>query len=109
LKEIKFENASVRLRDYVGPEPSEVYYKNLVLNASLTPQAGGDSGPSSQARGSLVLQSEKDGEADRFKATLPFDLKIDHRGPSMLSVSGSIGPGPIETDNISIGEFTSAK
>ena len=105
LREIKFENASVKLRDYGGSEPSEVYYKNLVLNASLTPQAGGDSGHSSQARGSLVLRSEEDGEADRFEATLPFDIRIDGRDPSLLSVSGSIGPGPIETKNISIGAF----
>jgi hypothetical protein len=106
LREVKFENASVKLRDNGGSEPSELFYRNLVLNAWLTPQKGADSGHSTQARGNLVMRSEEDGEADRFKATLPFDIKIDDRGPSMLSVSGSIGPGPIETGNLTIGEFS---
>lgn len=104
LREIKFENASVKLRDLAGSEASELLYKNLDLHASLTPLTSGDSGHSSQARGSLVLGSEEDGEADLFKGTLPFDIKIDDHGPS-LSISGSIGPGAIETKNISIGEF----
>ena len=105
LREVKFENASVKLKDYSGGEPTEVFYKNLVLNAALTPQGGGDTGRSSQARGSLEMRSEEEGEADRFIATLPFDIKIDDHDPSMISVSGSIGPGPIETKNISIAAF----
>ena len=105
FRQIKIEGASVKLRDFAGSEPSEVLYNNIVLDASLTPQTGGDSRYASQAKGNLVLQSEEDGKADRCKATLPFDLKIDRRDASTLAVSGSIGPGPIETKNISIGEF----
>lgn len=103
FRKIKIDSASVKLRDYTGPQPLEVLYKNIGLNASLTPYAGDDSGGGSQAKGEVVVQSEEDGEADRFKATLPFDLKIDGRGAPVLSVSGSIGPGPIETKNLSIG------
>ena len=106
LRKIKIESASVKLKDYGGSEKSEVVYKNIALNASLTPQAGDDSGYiCTQAKGDLVLQSEEDGEADLFKATLPFDLKIEGRGAPALSVRGSIGPGPIETKNINIGEL----
>ena len=104
LRKINIESGAVRLTDYAGSERSSVLYKNIGLNASLTPQAGGDSRHSA-AKGELVLESEEDGEADRCKATLPFDLKIDGRDPSRLSVSGSIGPGPIETRNIGIGSF----
>src|SRR6266404_9927128 len=104
LRRINIESGAVRLTDYAGSERSSVLYKNIGLNASLTPPAGGDSRHSA-AKGELVLESEEDGEADRFKATLPFDLKIDGRDPSRLSVSGSIGPGPIETRNIGIGAF----
>jgi hypothetical protein len=100
---IKIDGASVKLRDHSGAKPLEVLYKNISLNASLTQNADEVSGASSQARGELVLQSEEDGEADTFKATLPFDLKIYGRGASALSVSGSIGPGPIETKNVRIG------
>ena len=71
----------------------------------MTPNAGEDSGASRQAKGELVLQSVEDGEADTFKATLPFDLKIDGRGTAALSVTGSIGPGPLETNNIKVGAF----
>ena len=105
LREIKFENASVRLRDFAGSEPSELLYKHLDLNAALTPQASDDSGHTSHARGNLALRSEQEGGADLFKGTLPFDIKIADRGPFLLSISGSIGPGAIETANISIGEF----
>jgi hypothetical protein len=100
LREVKFENASVMLRDNGGSTPSELLYKNLALNASLAPQGAGHS---SQARGTLLAQSQEDGEADRLEATLPFDIKIEDRGSSVLSISGSIGPGSVETKNITIG------
>ena len=103
FRRIKIDGASVKLRDYTGAKPLEVLYKNISLNASVTPNAAEDSGGSRQARGELVLQSLEDGEADAFKATLPFDLKIDGRATSALSVSGSIGPGPIETTNVRVG------
>jgi AsmA-like protein len=103
FRKVKIDSASVKLRDYTGSQPLEVLYKNIALNASLTPYAGDDSQSGSQATGEVVVQSEEDGEADRFRATLPFDLKIHGRGASVLSVSGSIGPGPIETKNLSIG------
>ena len=105
FREIKIESASVRLRDNFGAEPSEVLYKNIVLSASLTPQSSSNSARSNRATGTLVLGSEEDGEAESFKATLPFELTIEGNAPSMLAVSGSIGPGPIETRNISVGSF----
>ena len=104
LREVKFENASVMLRDNGASAPSELLYKNLTLNVSLTPQ-GGDSGHSSQARGTLVARSAEDGDAERLEATLPFDIKIDDRGSSVISISGSIGPGSVETKNITIGSL----
>ncbi|MEK6287479.1 MAG: AsmA family protein [Acidobacteriota bacterium] len=103
FRKIKIENASVKMIDYTGSKPSQVLYKNIVLNASLNPYAGGDARGGSQVKGELVVQSEEDGEADRFNATLPFDLRIDDLDASKLSVTGSVGPGPIETKNVSIG------
>lgn len=105
LRQINIDDASVRLRDYGGSEPTDILLKNLSLNASLTPHAGGDSGSGKQARGNVVLRSEEDGEAERFVATLPFDIQIDYGNPSLLSLNGSIGPGPIETKNLRIGTF----
>jgi len=106
FREIRIESASVKLRDYSGAEPSEVLFKNIVLNASLTPETGVESERSTRASGTLVLQSEEDGGAALFKATLPFDLRIEGRDQSTLVVSGSIGPGPIETRNIGIRALT---
>ena len=100
FRRIKVEGASVKLKDFSGSNLLEVLYTNIGLNASVTPNAGE---PSSQAKGELVLQSVKDGAAETFKAVLPFDLKIVGSGASVLSVSGSIGPGPIETDNVRVG------
>lgn len=102
---VRIENASVKLRDFTGPAVQEALYKNIGLNASLTRQPGGDSGSANQATGELVVQSEEDGEADRLIATLPFDLKIGSAGITRLSVSGSIGPGPVETKNLRVGTF----
>ena len=104
FKKIRIENASVKLIDRTGSEPPEVLYKNISLSASLAPHTTGDSGSGTQAKGDLTAQSEEDGEAALFKTTLPFDLQIE-RGPSALSIGGSIGPGPIETRNLDVGEF----
>lgn len=102
FKKITIENASARLIDRTGSQPAEALYKNIFLTASVAPQGGGNA---SQATGNLNVQSEDDGEADLFKATLPFDLQIA-RGASVLSVDGSIGPGRIESKNLDIGSFT---
>lgn len=100
FRRIKVEGASVKLKDFSGSNLREVLYKNIGLNASVTPNAGE---PSTQSKGELVLQSVEDGAAETFKAVLPFDLKIGGSGASGLSVSGSIGPGPIETNNLRVG------
>ena len=104
FNKIRVENASVKLIDRTGSEPSEVLYKNISLSASLAPHTAGDSGSGSLAKGELTVQSEEDGETALFKTTLPFDLQID-RGASALSIGGSIGPGPIETKNMDVGAF----
>ena len=65
FRKVKIDGASVKLKDYSGAKPLEVLYKNISLNASVTSNAGEDSGASRQARGELVLQSVADGEAER--------------------------------------------
>lgn len=101
---INLENASVRLIDQTGSGPPEMIYRNIGLTASLTPIADG-AGSGSQAKGEVIVQSEADGEADLFKTALPFDLRIE-RGAPALSISGSIGPGRIETGNMEVGAFS---
>lgn len=102
LKSIDVENASVRLVDHTASAQSETLYRNIVLNASLAPNPVADSAGSTHAIGRLVVQSEEDGQADLFKATLPIDLQINGAGTA-LSAGGSIGPGPVETRNLTIG------
>lgn len=106
LNKIKIENASVKLTDLKTPSAPEMFYKNISLNASLSPAGGADSGSVKHATGELIAQSEEDGGAEMLKANFPFDLKIGHNDSAMLTVSGSVGPGPLETKNISVGSFS---
>ncbi len=105
LKSIQVERASVRVVDHAGSNAAEVLYQNISLTASLTPVAAEDRGGSSQVKGEVVALSEEDGDSDLFKAALPFDLTIDGRGAAELLATGSVGPGPIETKNLSMAKF----
>jgi hypothetical protein len=96
------EGASVKLIDRTGAGPAEVLYKHIELNALIAPDADSPSG--SQIKGELTAQSEADGEADVLKTTLPFDLRVEG-GSSALAIGGAVGPGPVETKNLSIGEL----
>jgi uncharacterized protein involved in outer membrane biogenesis len=102
FRSIKVENASVRLVDSTTPGSSEMIYKNMGLNASLAPYAEGEA-QGTEAKGEMFAESGEPAEADPLTATLPFDLKILSERDSSLSVNGSLGPGSIETKNISIG------
>lgn len=106
LKKIKIENASVRLTDRKTSAAPDILYKSISLNASLAPVGEGDSESASHARGEFTAQSEEDGEAEMFRATFPFDLKIERSAAATLLVGGSIGPGPLETKNLSVGSFS---
>jgi hypothetical protein len=106
LRKLKIESASVRLVDRTESQSSGVLYKNISLNAALAPYADEKARAGTQAKGDLNVQSEEDGEADRLRAAFPFDLKIFGSDVAPVSVSGSIGPGPLETQNMSIGALT---
>jgi len=104
IKEITVQNASIELRYQSGTTPEKTLYKNISLNATLTPQNGSNGQHGTQAKGNLVVESVSDGEADPLKASLPFEIRYQTDNQSLV-VSGSVGPGPFETQSISIGEF----
>ncbi len=103
FRKLQIESASVRLVDRTESLSSGILYKNISLNAALAPYADEKARAGTQAKGDLSVQSEEDGEADRLTAAFPFDLKIFGSDVSTLAVSGSIGPGMLETQNVSIG------
>ena len=103
LKEITVEDATVRLIDRSRPGSEETLYKHISVTASLVPPPAAVSGET-DVKGELTARSEEDGEAEVFKATLPFDLKIQ-RQSAELTVSGKVGAGPFETRNISVESF----
>ncbi|HKA21243.1 MAG TPA: AsmA family protein [Blastocatellia bacterium] len=103
IREIKVIDATVRVKDYTEEGTPEAVYKNVVLEAWLTPQSSADSKVNTQAKGAITFSSQGNDQCDRLVARLPFDLKINASGSVPLSVSGSVGPGPIETQNITIG------
>jgi len=100
LKKITINNASVKLTDRTGSQPQETLFTRIDLTSTLAP-----AGDNSEATGTLTVRSEEQAGADLLKTDLPFDLSIDTRA-SALSVRGSIGPGPIETSNLRIGDFS---
>jgi hypothetical protein len=106
LRNINTEGAVVVLTDLTNADPSETNYKGVSGNISLTPAGTGEAGPVTEVKGQFAAQSEEDGEAELFRASLPVDLRLERVAPSTLSVSGSIGPGPLETKNIKVGAFT---
>jgi hypothetical protein len=69
----------------------------------LTPQSTAESGINTKAKGTITFNSEEGGQGDRLVGRLPFDLQINAGGSLPLAISGSVGPGPIETKNITIG------
>jgi hypothetical protein len=102
LREISIENCSVRLIDRAGSKASEALYRNITLNASLERISSGEAGPATRAKGELDIQPSGDGsESETLRASLPFDLLISHS--TSLNVSGSIGPGPLETKSLKVG------
>jgi uncharacterized protein involved in outer membrane biogenesis len=101
LKSINVENASVRLIDHTATAQQETLYRNIAFTALLTPNSGGDPSAGTHAVGKFSVQSTEDGQAELLKAELPIDLQINRGGA--LSVSGTIGPGPIETKNLNMG------
>ena len=104
IKEIRIQNASVELRDQSESTPERTLYRNISLTATLTPQNGSNGQHGTEAIGNLVVESIADGEADSLKATLPFKISYQTDNQSLV-VSGSVGPGPFETQSIGIGEF----
>jgi hypothetical protein len=104
FKSIMIDNASVNLVDHTDAKSPEVSYKNIGLNASLAPFADGDA-RGTQAKGKVFAQSEQNDESDFLKAALPFDLKITNDHDSTLTIVSTLGPGSIETNNLSIGRL----
>jgi hypothetical protein len=104
LKRITVESGSVRLIDRTKSDPAETMYRNITLNASLTRQAPADAGPGTQANGDITIHSASDDSgSEPFDAALPFQLLIRDSCP--LDVSGWVGPGPLETRNLTVGGF----
>jgi hypothetical protein len=103
IREIKVVDASVSVKDHTEEGSPEAVYKNVALEAWLTPQSTAESGINTKAKGTITFNSEEGGQGDRLVGRLPFDLQINAGGSLPLAISGSVGPGPIETKNITIG------
>ncbi|MFP5264756.1 MAG: AsmA-like C-terminal region-containing protein [Blastocatellia bacterium] len=107
LKDASFNNvhvegASVRLIDETGEQPPESLYKNISLDAAITRPPGG---AVSRAAGEVRAESDETDASEVLKADLPFDLNIDRGAAPALSVSGTLGPGPLQTKNFSAKTF----
>jgi hypothetical protein len=104
LNNIHIESASVRLIDKTGEQPPESFYKNISLDASITRPAD-TAGSASRATGEIRAESDEGDASEILKTSLPFDLSIDRGSAPGLSVSGTLGPGPLQTKNFSAQTF----
>ena len=101
LNHVNIKTATVRMIDKTGAEPPESFYKNISLVATMTPAEG----QARRATGEVNADSVKDQEAEAFKAHLPFDFTYDTSKPEGMLIDGTLGPGPFQTENITIEQF----
>jgi len=98
LNGVSILNGSVTLTDRTAAEQQDSRYNKIELSAQMR-----QNGSNRHATGELSVRSDETDGAELLKASLPFDLEIGADLP--LNVSGSLGPGPIETKNLSIADF----
>lgn len=98
LNGVNILNGSVTLTDRTAAQQQDSRYNKIELNARMR-----QSGSNRHATGELIVRSDETDGADVLKTSLPFDLEIGAELP--LNVSGSLGPGPLETKNLSIADF----
>jgi uncharacterized protein involved in outer membrane biogenesis len=101
LNQVDIKTATVRMIDKTGAEPPESFYKNISLVATMTAAEG----QARRATGEVNADSVKDQEAEAFKARLPFDFTYDTSKPEGMVIDGTLGPGPLQTENISMQQF----
>ena len=98
LNGVSILDGSVTLTDRTAAQQQDSRYNKIQLSAQMR-----QSGSNRHATGELIVRSDETDGAELFKASLPFDLEIGAELP--LNVSGSVGPGPVETRNVSIADF----
>jgi uncharacterized protein involved in outer membrane biogenesis len=98
LNGVSILNGSVTLTDRTAAQQQDSRYNKIELNAQMR-----QSGSNRHATGEMIVRSDETDGTELLKASLPFDLEIAAELP--LNVSGSLGPGPIETRNLSIADF----
>jgi AsmA-like protein len=98
-------DASVKVIDRASSQ-QETSYRNIGVSASISPRYVDGVVRGRSVTGEFDAQSEGDGGVEILKAHLPFDLAIESGKGADLSVDGSIGPGPLETKNLSARSFS---
>jgi len=101
LDNVRIDNATIKLTDATGSQPSKTTYRNISLRAAITHDSTG----ASRAIGELAAKSDGDDRTEALKTTLPFDLTIDATRAAEIVVKGALGPGPLETRNFSAQSF----
>ena len=102
IGKISIERAAVTLADGAGDAPSTLY-RNITLQTDIDRQPDNRS----LARGRLQAQSEEVDGAQLFKTDMPFELTIDRSQAPALAVNGKVGPGAVESKNLTAESFQS--
>jgi hypothetical protein len=104
IDKLQLDQASVHLIDQAKATPREAFYRNVGLEVFLSQSAGNRS----RTAGRLRAQSDEGENAQLLKADMPFDLTIDRGDKLVTRVEGSLGPGAIESKNLTAENFKSS-
>ena len=103
LGHLTIDGASVRLLDKTGADPPESLYKNVALTVDVTAESGKPG--ERRATGRLRVDSSEGGGVEAMKTEMPFNLLFAAAESRGTTMSGSIGPGRLETRNFSADPF----
>src|SRR5215471_14312394 len=105
LRAIELKQASVTFVE--GPEKSrQVTFDHLDLSAALSRLDQPE--PSTRAAGRLQAQSEKTEDTELLKADLPFDLTVGVVDVGGFTITGTLGPGDLQTGALAAQNFQSS-
>jgi hypothetical protein len=106
LKSIELKHASVTFVEGEPDKSRQTMFDAIDLNADLSPRREPE--PSTHAIGSLRVSSEKTETTERLTAVMPFDVTAGVAEVGGFTISGTAGPGDVQTSAFTARDFQSS-
>jgi len=107
LQSIDLRHASVTFVEGGPDKPKQTMFDGIDMSAALSP-ARDEPEPLTHAVGMLRAASEKTETTELLNADLPFDLKAGVADVGGYTVSGTVGPGSLQTAAFAVQDFQSS-